>query len=282
MNFNTIKKHIYNLIKKIKAIAEFLPEFIESVPWIKAATFLGLTILGVELLNHELPDAIKINTSDENFKRWFLPIIVSIYFLLVSLFSIEKLKFQTKLRSLEQNFKYNKEGTLFNGGQPNIAFRVTTLNALFNGLAEAFDKKELKDKLREIGGNASLSFANDLGKIYNNDVAKKKEGLIWNDLSLKERLDQWALYDSSTGWGLVRCEVDDSSVTVKITHLDDLFKGGGGLMFGEFLCGYIHTILSKIIHDYNVGKYADFTKSELEAGPSIHNDDTLKCKFKFS
>ena len=168
------------------------------------------------------------------------------------------------MRALEQNYKYDNRGTLYNGSEPNIAFRIQTFKSMLSGLAMYLDKTNVPEILAKIGKNASRDFADNLHNIYDEDVASRKAKSEWSDLKLADKLDQWADYDSSTGWGIVACDLKkDGSIKVVINHLKGLFEGEDSVYFGYFLAGYSETIISKLVDAHSGGKYDEYTSCEL-------------------
>ncbi len=236
-----------------------------EAPWIRAAGILGTTAAGLIFLNAILPSEISVNfsTLDPKVNQIILTVILVLYFFLVSVFSGDRLRFEQKLRALEQSFKYDNRGTLYNGSEPNIAFRIATFKGILEGISGAIGTDKLADVMTNTGRLAGNDFASSLKDIYDGYVALRKAKLVWNDLSLSEKLDQWAEYDSSTGWGILACSVNGNNIKEVINHLQGLFIGNGGLMFGYFLGGYSETIISYIISNHKGGKYEEFSKAHL-------------------
>lgn len=251
--------------ERTKEIKNFLYHTWIDAPWIRAAGILGTTAVGLVFLNASLPSEIAINMADidSSTNQIIYTFVLILYFFLVSVFSGDRLRFERKLRALEQNFKYDNRGTLYNGREPNIAFRIATFKGILEGISGAIGANRLADVLTNTGRLASNDFARSLNEIYDGDVASRKSTSSWNDLSLNEKLSQWAEYDSATGWGILACSVRGDSVKVVINHLQNLFDGNGGLMFGYFLGGYAETIISFIVNNHVGGKFSDYCKAEL-------------------
>ena len=102
-----------------------------EAPWIRAAGILSAASVGLIYLNLTLPDSIRLDLKNESNSQFVIIFIVIMYFFLVAIFAGDRLRFQKKLRELEQNFRYDNRGTLFNGDQPNIAFRIQTFKGIF-------------------------------------------------------------------------------------------------------------------------------------------------------
>jgi len=251
--------------ERIRDIKNFSYQTWVDAPWIRAAGILGATATGLLFLNTILPAEVAINLAslDSSLNQIYFTSILIMYFFLVAIFAGDRLRFEKKLRALEQNFKYDNRGTLYNGREPNIAFRITTFRGILEGISGAVGATKLADVLTDTGRLASNDFAMSLKEIYDKDVASRKLTSSWDELSLNEKLSQWAEYDSATGWGIIACSVRGDSIKVVINHLQDLFNGNGGLMFGHFLGGYTETIISFIVNNHLGGKFNDYGKAEL-------------------
>jgi hypothetical protein len=249
----------------LREVKNFFTETWAEAPWIRAAGIIGSTVAGLVFLNSALPEgiAIEFESLDSDVYQLILTSVLVLYFFLVSVFSGDRLRFEKRLRSLEQSFKYDNRGTLYNGKEPNIAFRIATFKGMLEGVSGVIGADKLSEVLTNTGRLASTDFARSLKGIYNSDIATKKAKLDWSELSLSEKLDQWAEYDSSTGWGILACKVQNDSVKVVINHLQGLFDGNGGLMFGYFLAGYSETIISHIIDTHEGGKFNEYSKAVL-------------------
>lgn len=251
--------------EKIREIKNIVYHTWVEAPWVRAAGIIGSTAVGLIFLNTLLPQEIAVNFKDlepEIYRIVFTSILI-LYFFLVSVFAGDRLRFEQRLRSLEQSFKYDNRGTLYNGNEPNIAFRIVTFKAMLEGLSNIIGADKLATTLTNTGRLASNDFAMSLKDIYDSDVASRKAKLSWDELSLNDKLDQWAEYDSSTGWGILACNVHGNTVKVVVNHLQDLFIGNGGLMFGYFLAGYAETIISCIVNNHSGGRFNEYSKAIL-------------------
>lgn len=252
----------------------------EDIPWFRAVTIIGTTIGGLIFLNTSLPEEISIDLSalDPTINRGLLVFILVLYFFLVSIFSGDRLRFEKKLRELEQNFKYDNRGTLYNGTEPNIAFRIETFKGMLDGLSNSIGTTEFAKLITETGRHAGEDFSKSLKKIYDLDVASKKATSSWDELNLKEKFNQWAEYDSATGWGILACTMKGEKVKVIINHLTGLFDDNGGLMFGHFVGGYSETIIKSIISGHVGGKFTDFNNAVLT---KTHQSDKYTLELEF-
>lgn len=252
--------------EKLKELFDFLKDSWEDAPWIRAAGILGLVLVGLHELNDILPAELAIDLSSikDTGRIYTLSGIIVLYFFLASIFSGDRLRLEKQLRKNEQNFRYDKKGTLYNGEEPNISFRIATFKGILEGIGSAIEKAKLDELLRDTGRSAGVDFAESLSQIYDNDVASKKLQRLWENLNLAEKLAQWAEYDSSTGWGLLNCELNEKqkTISVVIDHFKGLFDGDGGEFFGQFLGGYAETIISRIVESTD-GKFKDYTKVKL-------------------
>lgn len=248
---------------KLKLIKAYLKCAWEDSPWIRAAGVLGGAVAGLAFLNINLPSELMIDLKDSNIGQLIMTGLLLIYFFLAAVFSGDRLRFEKKLRALEQNFKYDNRGTLYNGSEPNIAFRIATFKGMLNGISSAMGVDELANVLIGIGRKASLDFADRLAQIYNSDIAMRKSSTTWDELTFSQKLNQWAEYDSSTGWGILACEIKNDQVKVVVNHLQGLVEGEDGLLFSNFLAGYSETIIGKIISMHDGGKYDEHTSATL-------------------
>jgi len=251
--------------ERIRGIKNLMYHTWVDSPWIRAAGILGTTAAGLVFLNTTLPSEIAVNLKalDSSVNQILFTSVLILYFFLVSVFSGDRLRFERKLRALEQSFKYDNRGTLYNGREPNIAFRIATFKGILEGICGAIGASKLAEALTNTGRLAGNDFARSLKDIYDGDVASRKAKSSWGELSLNEKLSQWAEYDSATGWGILASSVRGDSVKVVVNHLQDLFDGNGGLMFGYFLGGYSETIISFIVNNHTGGKFNDYSKAEL-------------------
>jgi hypothetical protein len=248
----------------------------ELRPWIGSAIFLSAVFVGFYIFYQYLPDKIKIdfykyhnvvNLDSDETRAIIFGLLVIIYLLFVagsyrSLFLDEK-----RIRGLEEAFRYDKRGTLYNGTEPNIAFRIGTFKAMLKGLAEKLPQQQLRTELTEIGRKTAADFSARLEDIYNGIA--RIGAPPWAHLSCDQKIDAWTEYDSATGWGIVSAVVPRNTdrVTVSITHLKGLFEGPEGLNFAHFLAGYCETVLTKILEAQKAGQMAgrfiDFDRARL-------------------
>lgn len=245
--------------EQILALKDSLQRAWNDSPWARAVGVMGGTISGLLLLNSSLPGelALDLTALAPKYGQLTLAVLAILFFFLVSVFSGDRLMFEKKLRALEQSFNYDKRGTLYNGREPNIAFRIATFKGMLEGIADVVGVDQLEEALTETGRRAAVDFSKSISAIYSGDVASKRVGYSWSELSLEAKLDAWAEYDSATGWGILTCDSSGESVRVVINHLKGLFEGPGGLMFGHFLAGYAETVISQIVCEHRVGKYCD-------------------------
>lgn len=234
----------------------------EDTPWIRAGGVIGFTFAGLVFLNQNLPDEIALNITDGTIKDFVLVSVVVLYFFLVAIFSGDRLRFEKKLRLMGQSFKYDKRGTLYNGGEPNIAFRIATFKGILQQLTTDLGDAKVYNSFISAGREASKDFSCCLENIYNTDISTLKR---WEDLPITEKLNHWADYDSATGWGIITCNVSKANVNVVINHLQGLFDGPGGIIFCHFLAGYCETIVGHIVGQHRTGKYQDISGCELVA-----------------
>lgn len=271
---------IGTLGKLLKAY-RYIREFIDNFPWIRAATYLAGSVAGLFALNMNLPEELQVDLSSEEVQVSAWVILICSYFMLASIFSAARLREEMKLRELEQNYKYDNRGTLFNGKEANIAFRVVTFQKIFESISDGIDANKASALLKCAGNKASEDFSKEFVSIYEKDVLSKRGGKKWDDLTLSEKLNQWAEYDSATGWGMLTTKLsNDGKLSVVVTHLYGLYQGDGGSLFAWFLAGYIETIVSRIVDSHTGGRFHEYSKAEFSS--MVDRDDAYVVNLEFS
>jgi len=259
-----------------------IKDIVDNFPWIRAATYLAGSVAGLLVLNINLPTEwqIDISSTEVQISAWVL--MICIYFMLASIFSSARLREEMKLRELEQNYKYDSRGTLFNGAEANIAFRVVTFQKILESISEGINENKASELLRAAGNKASEDFSKNFDSIYQQDVVAKRGGKSWDDLTLSEKLSQWAEYDSATGWGMLttRLNKKTSELSLVVTHLYGLYQGSGGKLFGWFLAGYIETIVGSIVDSHVGGKFHEYSKAEFNSINERDEAYILELEFK--
>lgn len=222
-------------------------------------SFLTAVILSADALLGEVsgkPDIISKKTLNfEVSSYWFLLLaFISMYFLLASFLSSELALRERRLRERQQAFTYDNRGTLLNYGEPNIAFRIATFKGMLGGIVDfGVTEKTLIEALTKSGQTAAVDFAEKLPTIYETDVRAVAAREPWAGLSFQRKLNEWAEYDSSTGWGIVTIKhrADNDSVEVSFTHFEGLFSDPYAEFFPSFLQGYCQTVLAEILSQHN-------------------------------
>ena len=204
-------------------------KFYESVwseaPWVRAAGFVGAASGGLIYLNQHLPADVKVQTSEQSVVAILVAVVVTIYFFLVAVLFGDQLRLQKKLRALEQSFRYDKRGTLYNGSEPNIAFRIATFKGILAGIGTEVGSEELSAALVEAGRVSAKDFAANLPDIFDRDIRSNKGGSSWSSLSFDQKLLEWSDYDSATGWGIFAARPVNGHIKVDVTHFRSLFAG---------------------------------------------------------
>lgn len=245
---------------------------VQDVPWLRAIGPV-FSIVGIfVLIIVQLPDAILNSDSIPFFWPVMTVAFVFLYLLLVTIYANTALSTERRLRSVEQAFSYDKRGTLWNGGEPNIAFRIKTFNGILEGLNSSMADAELEPALRVAGAEAADDFADSFDEIYDTDVRTKKGGAPWSELRLHQKLQEWAEYDSATGWGIISVEVSGDTITLQLVHFNGLFASEGGRLFGYFVLGYCETVTSSIVRDHDSGRYKDCTSVESIEEPQFRDE----------
>jgi hypothetical protein len=238
----------------------------ELRPWIDTILSLSAILVFLFIFYQYIPDKMKIdfykyhaviNFDSDETRAILLELVIIIYLILVIGAFRSLLLNEKRIRGLEEAFRYDKRGTLYNGSEPNIAFRIGTFKAMLKGLAEKLPPPQLQRELGEVGRKTALDFSAKLEEIYNGTphIGAPLGAPRWTDLSCEAKIDAWTEYDSATGWGIVTAVAPRGTdkVTVSITHLKGLFEGPEGINFAYFLAGYCETVLTKILEAHNGG-----------------------------
>jgi|GEM_PF-7040424 len=261
-------------------------------PLVAAGGTLG-TLSGV-LVFLESTSPIKFFSAiEQKDPQTILMFIVFLYFLLVAIYSGNKSRIEKELQERAQSFKYDEQGTLYNGSEPNISFRTETFKEILKEISSKTNC--FKEILIGAGQKAGVNFANRLRLIYAKEIAAKRAPSPWCELRLDEQLKEWAKYDRDTGWGKITVKLKNNknatkktnewrnlthkikdtnahTVVVDVTHLEGLFEGEGGEMFGHFLAGYFEKVISYIVKHAS-GEYEEYDSVKINAFyPSKDND----------
>lgn len=253
-----------NLIRKLKSRYDSI---VGETPWLRAIgpvfSLIGIFVVIIANIPEDIfePDDISY--------FWFiiLGIFTFIYLLLVAAYANERLRKERQLRQVESGFHYDSRGTLWNGDEPNIAFRIATFKGILKGLNLSLETTNLKQPMIEAGEDAATDFGNNFPDIYHSDIRSKKGGSPWDELSLGQKLHEWAEYDSSTGWGILTTNVSDNKIMIEIVHFNRLYEGEGGQIYGHFITGYCKTVASNIIEGHNTGKFTNSKGVVISKGP---------------
>lgn len=250
-------------------------------PWFMAAGFVAAPILGFLFVMEQLPKEIKYSPSPQQIPILALCVAVC-YLLLTSALFANKVRYEREYRRKEGAFKYDKRGTLYNNSEPNMAFHVETFKKLLAGLAQRLGDKQTEAALTEVGFESCEDFSYRFPQIYDNDRVRGLHTRLWRTLGFKEKLSEWAEYESASGWGIFSAEEVETGIVVNLTHFKGLFDERGGLLFGYFLGGYCQRLLNMIISTHvggpRPGKYADLQAVDLEEVAG-RNEDTIILKF---
>jgi hypothetical protein len=171
--------------------------------------------------------------------------IVSFALIMFSLFIIRN--FQST--NPEIPFKYDHNGVLWHGNQPNIALRVKTFLEMLRGIIESEpDEKKQAEVLINTGKKMGERFGQEFINVtYPTEINK---GGVFNSLKIEEKLKHWTIYDSSTGWGKIESEIKDGlnppNLSIKASHLD-LYRIGEGDYFSHIMAGYIEALIKNIL-----------------------------------
>lgn len=243
-----------------------------DIPWLRAVGPV-VSIMGISVvLVANIPTDINSITETIYFWPSIFVFFTFLYLFLTTVYANDRLRTERRLRQVEEGFNYDSRGTLWNGGEPNIAFRITTFKGILAGLNSNLKAENLSSAMTEAGKAAAEDFATSFDSIYDADIRSKKGGASWSDLRLHQKLHEWAEYDSSTGWGILSVTVEGDEIKVEIIHLNGLYEGEGGQIFGHFIAGYCETVVANIIRSQNSGKFSNFTTATISRGPVFEGE----------
>jgi len=235
-----------------------------NYPWIPAATWTGLIIGAIVFIHHSFFPEMKIPTYWVTSDHLAFLVVLLLFLLIVTFILRMQLRSERILREKEENFRYDYGGTLYNGLEPNIAFRTETFKGILTGLEEAMLRvpgdvlnselihRLLIDAGREaaMGKKPGQGFALEFPNIYDREL-RHVRGRDWKHLDLVRRLQAWARYDSETGWGVItaRGPLSSYEIEIQIHHHRGLYDPPGGHLFGYWLIGYCESVISVIVKD---------------------------------
>jgi hypothetical protein len=226
-----------------------------------AAPF-ATAVAGLFWINENLPRQIAFRIPEVVSGNYFISAcIISAFLLGLTMVSAYVIQNMHLARQREQSFNYDKHGTLFNGDVPNVAFRVSTVKMLFSEIAHSIEIDKRAGAFKAAGSAVGANFAKDLARIMDQEVLSRTK---WEALSFNLKLDQWALYDSATGWGLLFARWEGRrKVIVRVSHFRQLFEGEGGEWFVFFLSGYCEAVLSMIVEQHHEGSLDDYVSAKV-------------------
>ena len=259
---------------------ELVPDWVKvnliNSPWWQAAsTVVVIVATYLLVIDAILPDVLRINLADPTIAVYTVFSLAVIYLFSAAMLFYAQVKTERRLKLLDRRFRYDNRGTLFNGTEPNISFRIQTFQGILRSLRGDISVENFHQSLEGSGRTAAEDFSKKLPEIYDNDVFSFRGGRKWAELSFKEKLDQWAEYNSYTGWGIVTPQLEDHpaagepvQIIVIFTHYHTLFSEQDD-SFCYFLTGYCETIISEIVRGEKIGIFADLRKCEAVGEPVI-------------
>lgn len=259
---------------KLRKLKSQYDTIVGEVPWLRAI-FPVFSLIGVFIIIvANIPERIFSPGSFEFFWPVVFAIFLFLYLLLAAVYANDRLRTERQLRQVESGFHYDSRGTLWNGDEPNIAFRITTFREILAGLNSTLTTTDLHQPMIEAGRDGAIDFAENFPSIYETDIRSKKGGSSWENLNLNKKLHEWAEYDSSTGWGILATSLDGNEIKINIIHFNELYDGEGGQIFGHFIAGYCETVVSKIIESHSSGRFAQCSTVAIAKGP-IFSEETV-------
>ncbi len=270
-----------NFLRFIKLLYRL---FWKESPWVQGAGYVAGPLAGYIVLQTQLPTEFQWTPDPQYFPLVSLGIF-SIYLLVVTVIYGGKLRSERDFRQRESAFKYDNRGTLYNNSEPNLAFHVNTFKKLLVCVGEPVGDEVIRKTLVNAGNSSCEDFASRFSQIYDADVVQGLHGRVWAALSFREKLFEWAEYESRSGWGIFSASETDTGVDVSLTHLKGLFEGEGGLLFGYYLGGYCQRLLTEIVKTHtrgsSPGKYSDYRAVLLESVTS-RSADTVVLRYKWT
>lgn len=252
-----------NMIEKIKL---FYRQVWAESPWFSAIGYVLGPITAIYTIWVKLPSDMRFEIAPNRAPLVLLGIII-VYLLIVSALLSSRVKSERSFRERERAFRYDNRGTLYNNSEPNMAFHVDTFTFLLSGLSRDLGEDQLRNALVAVGYESCEGFASRFEAIYDADVVRGMHPYRWQSLGFRQKLDEWAEYESRSGWGIFTATEDASGIKVSLTHFKGLFRGDGGLLFGYYLAGYCRRLLDALIKSHNdhpnPGRYADYDGVEI-------------------
>ena len=182
-------------------------------------------------------------------------ILCSAYYLIETLPAIEKTPQSVDEFLLEKDDKDDsvfrmKNGILFFGDEPNVAFRVDTIQKILKSIQNLLnDPTKFRYFSRQIGYEVGYDFYQDL-------LAANKKNLFKSGRRINEKLDIWNKYDSATGLGIFKNKViyqpiknNGAKIEGSIVVTNSFLTQGrySEVPCCSFMEGYINGVIEKIL-----------------------------------
>lgn len=267
------------MIEKIKL---FYRQVWAESPWFSAIGYVIGPITALYFIWGQLPSDMRFEIDPMRVPYALLGITI-IYLLIVSALLGARVRSERSFRERERAFRYDNRGTLYNISEPNMAFHVDTFTSLLTGLSRELGEDEMRNALIIVGYESCEGFASRFKDIYDADVVSGKHHFRWESLSYRQKLEEWAEYESRGGWGIFTASEYESGIKVSLTHYKGLFRGEGGLLFGYYLAGYCQRLLDALITTHNEkrtsGRYSDYDGVEIL---EIDGDEEFVVRLRYT
>lgn len=178
-----------------------------------------------------------------------------------------------KYKYIKYRYSINK-GKLFLGDLRDVALRVQSLLTILDAIAQNKSMPDYESSLKETGSSVGHSFAEEFGRILENDRRLWKK-----DLSFSEKVKRWLEYDSRAGMGKFTGQLDDVIYEGRIT-LQNSFatyerQRSRNKSLCSFVAGYIEGVLQELCACQDIRVSHSSQKGEC----GLLKRDPEKCVF---
>jgi hypothetical protein len=237
-----------------------------------------ITIILLYFIYERLPRSI-VRPPEVVSGEYFIAIcIVAVFLMCLVCVSAYEIHRQIKMRQKDEGMTYDRRGTLFNGREPNIAFRILTFQNILADISKHIEENMVEEAFVQTGKSAAVNFAANMPHIIDSHSPLDRR---WSTLAFRDKLDVWSNYDSATGWGVFSSfqREQERMVVVRVSHYKGLFAGEGGGHFAQFLAGYCETLLTSIVAGHEDGIFHDYSAAKLRERKPV-TADTIEFEYE--
>jgi hypothetical protein len=167
-------------------------------------------------------------------------VLVAIY-LLVALRRIYRIVNETNRATRVLDYRSDDEtGILTKGRVRNVALRVETICLLLDDIVSGYPKAERVDRLEAAGYRVGRTWGKEYVRLCRTD-------LNIDNKPLKDKCEQWAIYDATAGMGRFEFSLTSrgsGSITLRNSFLSDIETESE---LDHFFCGYLAGCLEELL-----------------------------------